>query len=318
MSPYLWMLCGAVAFSVMATLASSLGGTFPWQWIAVGRSTVPFLAFWALAWFGRVPLPLWKPRTLWIRSLAGSFSLVLTFFALTRLPSSDVLTLTNIFPVWVVVLSWPLLGQRPTWSMAFSALIAIAGCALILQPHFAEGNLATFAALAASLTTSVAMMGLHRLHRFPTLAIVWHFSGVSLLFCFAAIQLFEVAPRGSEPVTLASWITLAGVGIAAMLGQFCLTKAFTLGVPARVSVIGLTQVGFVVVFEMLFRGRTVGPHTFAGMALVLAPTAWLLTRPTHLHPANNSPPDTANGHAEAGSSPEMDDLVPDSFVGTEL
>jgi drug/metabolite transporter (DMT)-like permease len=312
------MLCGAVAFSVMATLASSLGATFPWQWIAVGRSTVPFLVFWALAWFGRVPLPLWKPGTLWIRSLAGSLSLVLTFFALTRLPSSDVLTLTNIFPVWVVVLSWPLLGHRPTWGMAFSALIAVAGCALILQPHFAEGNLATFAALAASLTTSVAMMGLHRLHRFPTLAIVWHFSGVSLLFCFAAIQLFEVAPRGSEPATLASWVTLVGVGVAAMLGQFCLTKAFTLGVPARVSVIGLTQVGFVVVFEMLFRGRIVGPTTLAGMALVLAPTAWLLTRPTPSHDPIESHTTVDAGHSQVDSATEADDLVPDSFVGTEL
>lgn len=318
MSPYLWMLCGAVAFSVMATLASSLGATFPWQWIAVGRSTVPFLVFWALAWFGRVPLPLWKPRTLWIRSLAGSLSLVLTFFALTRLPSSDVLTLTNIFPVWVVVLSWPLLGHRPTWGMACSALVAIAGCALILQPHFAEGNLATFAALAASLTTSVAMMGLHRLHRFPTLAIVWHFSGVSLLFCFAAIQLFEVAPRGSEPATPASWITLVGVGVAAMLGQFCLTKAFTLGVPARVSVIGLTQVGFVVVFEILFRGRTVGPSTLAGMALVLAPTAWLLTRPTQSHPPIESHTTAEAGRLPVDAATEADDLVPDSFVGTEL
>lgn len=324
MSPYLWMLCGALSFSVMATLASSLGGTYPWQWIAVGRSTVPFVVFGLIAWMRGVRLPLWSPRTLWIRSLAGSFSLVLTFFALTRLPSSDVLTLTNIFPVWVVALSWPLLGHRPTWGMAVSAATAVAGCAVILQPHFAQGNLATLAALAASLTTSVALMGLHRLHRFPTLAVVWHFSGVSLVFCFASMLLFEVAPHGHEPPSIASGIALAGVGVAASLGQYCLTKAFTLGVPARVSVIGLTQVGFVVAFETLFRGRAVATHTFVGMALVLAPTAWLLMRPSPVAAASEHrpPPEVAMSAPlirPADATAEIsDDVVPDSFVGTEL
>lgn len=279
MSPYLWMLCGSLAFAIMASLASSLSRTFPWQWLAVGRSTVPFLVCAIIAWSYGIKLPLWKPRILWLRSIAGSLSLVFTFFALTRLPSSDVMTLTNIFPVWVALASWPLLGQRPTLSVWACIGVALTGVVLVLEPHFDEGNFATLVALAASVTTTVAMLGLHKLHEVDPRAIVWHFSGVSFLFSFGSMLLFDVAARGQEPITFTSYLVLLGVGVAALTGQFCLTKAFTTGTPSRVSVVGLTQVGFTMLFEILFVGRTYNSQTLIGMALVLAPTAWLLSHP---------------------------------------
>ena len=60
-------------------------------------------------------LAVWKPRTLWMRSLAGSFSLVCSFYALTRLPIGDALTLSNTYPLWIVVLSWIGMRRRPKW-----------------------------------------------------------------------------------------------------------------------------------------------------------------------------------------------------------
>jgi drug/metabolite transporter (DMT)-like permease len=263
----------------MAMLASSLSAVFPWQWIAVGRSTVPFIVCGIIAWKLRIPLPIWKPRILWLRSIAGSTSLVFTFFSLTRLPSSDVMTLTNIFPIWVALASWPLLGQRPSRSVWLCIAVALTGVVLVLQPHFDEGNFATFVALAASVSTTVAMLGLHRLHQVDPRAIVWHFSAVSFLFSFGAMLLFNVAPRGNEPATVWSWLTLVGVGASALAGQFCLTKAFTTGTPSRVSVVGLTQVGFTMLFEIVLVGRSYNVETLLGMVLVLTPTAWLLTHP---------------------------------------
>jgi hypothetical protein len=41
-------------------------------------------------------------------SIAGSISLVCGFYAMTHYPVSEVLTLTNMFPLWVAVLSLPL------------------------------------------------------------------------------------------------------------------------------------------------------------------------------------------------------------------
>src|SRR5262245_11530267 len=99
------MLCGCVAFALMGTLAHALGPRCDWQVIALARSGLALTFAAGLAWTAGVRLVFWRPRVLWVRSLAGSVSLVCTFFALTRLPVSDVLTLTNLFPVWVAILS---------------------------------------------------------------------------------------------------------------------------------------------------------------------------------------------------------------------
>ena len=277
--PYLWMLCGAFAFAVMSTLAHLIRDRFSWQAIAFGRSSVPFVLTALSAWLMGGRLVLLGPKALWLRSLAGSTSLICTFYALTRLPVADALTLTNLFPIWVALLSWPMLRQRPGLFVWGCAVCAVCGVVLIQQPHLADGNLATMGALTASFTSSLAMIGLHRVKGLDARAIVWHFSGVSLIFAGAAMWLLDGRlPDKPMPVTLASWLFLLGVGTSATIGQFCLTKAFTLGVPSRVSVVGLTQVGFALLFEVLFESRQYSSSSLLGMLLVVAPTAWLLVR----------------------------------------
>lgn len=285
-APYLWMLCGAFAFTVMSTLAHLVRDRFAWQTIAIGRSSVPFLVtgLSALATSGQ--LVVFGPKALWLRSLAGSTSLVCTFFALTRLPVADALTLTNLFPIWVALLSWPLLRQRPGPFVWCCVACAVCGVMLILKPHSPEGNLATLTALIASFTSALAMIGLHRVQGVDTRAIVWHFSAVSLIFASLAMALVHSPmPVKPQAPTLASWIELFGVGASATIGQYCLTKAFTLGVPSRVAVVGLSQVGFALVFEVLLEDRHYDRSSLLGMLLVLAPTAILLLRRHDSEPA---------------------------------
>jgi hypothetical protein len=59
-----------------------------------------------------------------------------------------------------------------------------------------------------------------------------------------------------------------------------LTLAFGRGAPAKVSVVGLMQIVFVLAFSVWLFERPVDAITLVGTALVIAPTAWLLTRPT--------------------------------------
>ena len=127
------------------------------------------------------------PWRLWVRSLAGSLSMVCTFYSFAKLPtSSDLVTLTNTFPLWVAVISWPLYGKSPGLKMCAAILVGVAGVMLVEQPHLETGNLGVFAALAAAVFTAVAMLGLHSLSDIDPRAIVAHFSGVSTLFVVLA------------------------------------------------------------------------------------------------------------------------------------
>jgi drug/metabolite transporter (DMT)-like permease len=274
------MVCGSLAFAVMGTLAHGLRQQCDWRVIALCRSGIAFAGAAALTAAGGARFVLWRPRVLWLRGLAGSCSLVGTFYALTRLPVSDVLTLTQMFPIWVALLSWPVLGERPGWRVWVAVFSGAAGVILIQQPHFAEGNFAALVALASSVSTAVAMLGLHQLHGIDHRAVVVHFSGVSFLFCVAALGLLgpgEVPRQVPEGWGLAM---LLGVGLAATVGQLFLTRAFAAGPPARVSVVGLTQVAFALFLDAVVLRQDIDGRKLLGVVLVVAPAAWLmLSRP---------------------------------------
>ena len=182
LAPYAWMLCGCFSFAWMGEFASLLGGDgdCDWRIVALGRGMLAFVISLTLALLCGARLVLWRPGVLWTRSVAGSLSLLCTFYAFSKLPPAEVLTLTNTFPIWVAILSWPLLHVRPGWSVWLAAACGVGGIVLIRQPHYDASpatQVAVPLALAAAFSSSVAMLGLHRLKQFHPWAIVAHFSG---------------------------------------------------------------------------------------------------------------------------------------------
>jgi drug/metabolite transporter (DMT)-like permease len=284
-----WMLCGCFWFSLMAILAHDLRDECDWQVVALARSSLATLFALILAILTGARLAFLRPGILWVRSVAGSCSMVATFYALTHLPVSEVLTLTNTFPAWVALLSWPMAGERPSAGVWVAVLCAIAGVALTQWPHVEGVRLATLAALGASGLTAVAMLGLHRLHGVSSLGVVVHFSAVATVFCGAAYLLFD---RHAAPFHLASRTAvfkLLGVGATATVGQVFLTLAFRRGSATKVAVVGLSQVVMVMALEALLPDEVAERHfdwvTLAGTVLVLGPTGWLMTRGRKPEPA---------------------------------
>jgi drug/metabolite transporter (DMT)-like permease len=272
------MLCGCFFIAWMGQIAHQLKGTCDWRLVALARSSLAFAFALALARFSGAELVLWRPRALWLRGCASSISLLCTFFALAQLPTSEVLTLTNTFPIWVAFLSWPLLQVRPSRAVWLAAVCGVAGVILIQSPHFdadPRAGAAVMLSLTAALTNAVAMLGLHRLKSIHPWAIVAHYSGVATLFVFASWSL-DSPPDLSTLADSRTLILLVAVGVAATLGQVCVTCAFTSGQPARVSVVGLMQIVFALGLDLLFEAPNVQPAALAGIGLVLAPTAWMM------------------------------------------
>jgi drug/metabolite transporter (DMT)-like permease len=268
------MICGAFAFALMASLTHALGDRCDWLVTALVRAVFMFGTALLLARTARVRLVVWDPPTLWVRSIAGSFSLVCNFYAMTRLPVADVLTLSNAYPLWIVILSALLLRQRPAAAEVVGVTCGLVGVVLIQQPLLAGDRLAVAVAVVGSFATAVAMLGLHRLRGIDTVAIVVHFSGVASLIAasWLALRHDVVTTEVLAPRTL---LMLLAVGVSGTIGQFFLTKAYATGLPAEVAMVGLTQVVFGMGFDVAFWGRSMTPIALAGTALILAPTACL-------------------------------------------
>lgn len=103
-----------MAFATMGALSHLAGERCDWQIVAVARTSLAFLFSLGLAVSTNVPLVFLKPAVLWMRSIAGSIGLLCSFYALTHLPISTSLTLSNTVPVWVTLLAWPVLSERPS------------------------------------------------------------------------------------------------------------------------------------------------------------------------------------------------------------
>lgn len=273
-TPGLWMLLGALAFAAMGAFTHALGTRCDWLVVAVVRAAFMFATTASLALAAGVRLRVWRPGTLWVRSLAGSLSLVCNFYALTRLPVSDALTLSNTYPLWILLMTAWLLHQPPTALEVLGVLSAVLGVALIQRPHLGGDRFAAAVALASSLATAVAMLGLHRLRDLDTRAIVAHFAGVATLVGLAwlAARPEVITPELLRPTTLG---LLLGVALTGTVGQFCLTRAYATGTPARLSVVGLSQVVFAMGLDVLLWRRSLTAGVLAGFVLVLAPTACL-------------------------------------------
>jgi drug/metabolite transporter (DMT)-like permease len=275
---YAFMLASSLSFALMGALGHLAGERCDWQIVAVARSSVAFVLTFSLAKAAGVRLFILRPAILWMRSVAGSVGVLFAFYALTHLPVSTALTLSNTVPVWVTLLAWPVLGQRPGGSIWAAIATGLVGVVLIQRPEAGGDRLAAALALGNALSTSVSMIGLNRLGGVDARAVVTHFSGVATVFTLAFMLLAggraDYAPLG-DARTLA---LLAGVGLAATAGQLAMTKAFASGSPSKVSVVGLMQIVFALLFDLLLWHRRFDALALTGMALVVVPSAWLMLR----------------------------------------
>jgi drug/metabolite transporter (DMT)-like permease len=279
MLPYLWMLISAFAFAGMSEIAGALNRLgCHWLIVALARTSLA-LAFTAcLAVVHRTRLVFWGPRTLWVRSLAGSVSLLCSFYALHRLPPSDAIAITNMFPIWVAVFSWPLLGERPGPIVWIAVLSSVIGAVLMNRPTADGFDLGAIAALVSSVLSAIVVIGLNLLQGLPSQAIVVHFSGVATLFTLVTLPRAGVTAEHFTSLSASSILLLLGLGLAATVGQLFLTKAFASGTASKVSVVALSQVVFCALFEFCFLRQRFHPATIIGMILVIGPTAWMMLR----------------------------------------
>lgn len=273
---YFHMLWASLAFAIMAAASHRAGEYCDWQLVVVARASLAFLFAVIIAKLGGVKLVFRGPKTLWVRSLAGSTSMLCNFYALANLPVSDTLTLMNTSPIWVTLLLWLVFDQRPTAGIVGAVLTSVIGIALIQQPHFQSGKFACLMALCGAFFTAIAMLGLNRLQHVDPRAIVVHFCGVASLVTISFLLLTNRKDYSAQLSNVSAVSALLLVGVAGVAGQIGMTLAFAKGHASRIAVVALSQILFGVACDMLFWNRSVNLVSWLGMALVMGPTALLI------------------------------------------
>jgi len=244
----------------------------PWSEIAAVRFLVGALIAWSLAAATGTSLRITDRAGTWRRSIYGTLAAAGSFYALAsaRVAVGDAATLGATTPLFVALLSRPLLGERVGRHVAVAVALAFAGVVLLVRPAFAIAWPVALIATLGAFFYALAMIWLRRIgpgesHE----AIVLHFSLVGL-----ATMIALALPVWRWP-DLRGGLALVGAGLGGGGAQLAMTRAYSLQRAAPVSAISNLGVVLTYLLAVPLFGDVPGPWQLGGAVLVLAATALL-------------------------------------------
>ncbi len=207
--------------SIFVRLASAHGGMGGGQ-LTFLRFTVGFAL---LLGFLRLRPGSFRPVRFGLLAVRGGFgglAALLYFLGLARISAGEATLLNNTFPIWSVLLSVTLFGERPTRHLAFALVLASAGVLLVLGGGHLPTRLGSgeLFALASGLAGGVAVTAIRLLR--PTDNTPTIFSAMSVGGLLVSAP-FAVGGWSHPPVV---WAAALACGVAAFFAQVAMTEAY--------------------------------------------------------------------------------------------
>ena len=180
-------------------------------------------------------LPLKENRIiLLLRCLFGFLALVGNFYAVNNLYLGDAQALQKISPFFVTILAVLFLGEKLTKLKVVSLVMAFIGALLVVNPKFDPRLMPALIGLLASFLAAIAYTILSYLQRKENQE-----SGNTIIFNFALVScILSLVPMVKNLVIpdLKLGILLFLIGAFASLGQFLITKAYSLTEASLISI----------------------------------------------------------------------------------
>jgi drug/metabolite transporter (DMT)-like permease len=275
------MLFACALFSVMSLCVKRASAEVGFLEAATGRAFFGAITIWAYARSRGAPLRVHDRKLQWKRTIAGTLSMFFGFYALSKLPLGDAVTLSNLTPLMIAVAAHHVLGERTGRGLAVAVLLGLAGVALLAGAHFEyhsqyqAGGIRAFFALGAgilgALFSCIAMMFLRQLSSRESA------EGVSLHFLlFASLANFVVGLPLAKVPSLDALLSLIGAGIFGGIAQVAMTKAYGLDRAARVGALGYSGVVMAQVLGVTFLHEIPTGRQLVGASLVILSGAFVL------------------------------------------
>jgi len=230
-------------------------------------------------------------KGLFLRALYGFLSLVLYVLVIQHVELGLASALNQSSPMFVVLLSFFLLGERPRVILPVLVLVAFAGVCLIVSPDLSR--LDPYAALGAvsAVLAAMAYITVRKLRNSDhPWVIVRHFTMWGALLALPPMLL-----QGWEWPTPSQWIVVGVSGIAGLLGQFMMTHSYRLAEASVVSPFLYVSVLTSFLFGWFFwsewpaHGAMIGCLLLVGASLAIVVTNGRQARPGPVLPQATAP-----------------------------
>jgi len=262
----LWMALAQSLFSVMSIGARLGGSGVPWQEVAASRFFVGALTAYAVARIRGTSLRVKNQKAQAWRTIFGTIAALATFYTLAarEVAVGDAVTLFATSPIFVALVSWPLLGERVGKSVVVAIGLAFAGIVAVAHPTFDTAPHLVASGTIAAVSTALAMVWLRRMGPDESSeGIVFQFS----VFGTVAAVLASIPVWRTPDARSAAYLALTG--LSGGLAQICMTRAYGLDRAARVSAITYTGIVFTRLFAFPVFDERPTLVTVAGSLLVI-------------------------------------------------
>ena len=231
---------------------------------------VCLLAFRPQAWRGWGAHPL-----LWLLLVASGLTNVGFNWAVTVGDVVRAVLLFYLMPAWVVLLAWPMLGEKPTGGSLLRLLLALTGVVIVLKtptsPWPVPESLPDWLALMGGFCFALTNILLRKLNQTSEASrMLAMFAGGAVMAVLAAVSGMQLGVVNSPPAPGVAWVGLVlVVSLAFLVGNLGLQYGAARLSANATSLIMLSEVVFASASAVLLGSGELSARTLAGGALIL-------------------------------------------------
>lgn len=215
-----------------------------------------------------------RPWLLLTRTAINILSWVFFFYGLKYLPLATAVALFFSFPLFLAIISVPLLGEKVGLRRTLAIMVGFVGVLLITNPTTGVALPALLMlgaalgwALVASLTRILGESENTSTQLFYTLL------GFALTLSIAQIWVWQT-------IDMDAWILIVAVAFFGIIAQFAVTKAYAIASPSLIAPFEYTALIWSAILGYLIWGDVPDAWAVAGAALIIGSGVYIIHRET--------------------------------------
>ena len=267
----------SLTFAVMIACVKLLGAGYSPMQVLLMRYVFGLALALPLLW--REGAELWRtdrPFGHVIRAGYGLLSTFAIFYAVTRMPIATVTAISFAMPLFLTMLSVPLLGESVGWRRATAAAVGFGGVLIIVQPG-AGLNAIALIALGGAFFYAMAVVAIRQLsRREPASRIFFLYAIANIVVAGMAMPFVWVTP------SLEDWLIFAAVGGLGAAAQYAFLIAYRQAPATVLAPFDYTQILFALGIGYFAWGETPLPESFLGGAIIIASGIYIWWRERRL------------------------------------
>ena len=201
-----------------------------------------------------------------LRSSCGFVGVICNFYAIDHMNIADASILNKLSPFFAILLSFIILQEKPVIMDILTTVVAFIGAIFVVKPSADFAFLVAMIGVLGGFMAGVAYALVRKMTGggVTGMFIVFFFSAFSSVCCIPLMAINFITPSPTQ------FAMLIGSGFSAMIGQICITKAYTYAPAKEISVYDYTQVIYSALLGFIFVGQIPDVLSLLGYIIIIS------------------------------------------------